>query len=69
VNIEWTHWGGRRHRVFLVEALAGGLELRLLSERLKGYDGEAYVFTPSGLGPDQRRAVWPAPQKLAHPEC
>lgn len=31
-------------RVFLVEALASGLELRLLSKRLENYDGEAFWF-------------------------
>jgi len=31
-------------RVFLVEALSTGLELRLLSERINGYNGEAYFM-------------------------
>jgi hypothetical protein len=41
------------NRVFLVEALETGLELRLLSERLKGYDGEAYLFR---VGLDEEKA-------------
>jgi len=35
---------GLEGRVFLVEALGSGLQLRLLSERLKGYDGNAYFL-------------------------
>jgi hypothetical protein len=48
---------GLTDRVFLVEALATGLELRLLSERIKGYDGEVDIFFPRGLGQDQQNAV------------
>ncbi len=35
---------GLQERVFLVEALSTGLELRLLSKRLANYNGEAYWF-------------------------
>lgn len=38
-----------RNRVFLVEALETGLELRLLSERIKGYNGRVFAFRPYGL--------------------
>lgn len=38
-----------RNRVFLVEALETGLELRLLSERVKGYNGRVFAFRPYGL--------------------
>jgi hypothetical protein len=38
-----------RERVYLVEALGSGLELRALSQRIKEYDGEAYLFQPSIL--------------------
>jgi hypothetical protein len=38
--------------VFLVEALATGLELRLLSERIQGYDGRVFAFQPEGLTDD-----------------
>jgi hypothetical protein len=36
----------RRQRVFLVEALETGLELRHLSKRLAGYSGRARVWMP-----------------------
>ncbi len=37
-----TEFEGLKDRRFLLEALPSGIELRLLSERLKQYDGEAY---------------------------
>jgi hypothetical protein len=37
---------GGRQRVYLVEALETGLELRHLSRRLAGYDGQARVWMP-----------------------
>ncbi len=39
----------KRDRVWLVEALETGLELRLLSERIKGYNGRVFAFRPTGL--------------------
>jgi len=45
---------GLRDRVFLVEALAGGLELRLLSERVHGYRGSVSLVS-TDLNGGQRR--------------
>ena len=39
--IRLDKYEGLKNRVFLVEALAAGLQLRLLSQRLKEYDGVA----------------------------
>jgi hypothetical protein len=59
---EYTHaslvvrldeYEGLRHRVFLVEALRRGLTLTLLSHRLSGTRGGAWLFQPDGLGDDQ----------------
>lgn len=46
-----------RNRVFLVEALETGLELRLLSERIKDYEGRAFAFRPFGLTKGARGRV------------
>jgi uncharacterized protein YycO len=55
--VRLDEYQGLKDRVFLVEALATGLELRLLSERITGYDDEIDIFTPRGLGLDQQDAV------------
>ena len=55
--VRLEQYQGLKDRVFLVEALATGLELRLMSERIKDYNGEVFVFTPSGLGTTQQASI------------
>ena len=50
--VKLDRYKGLRDRVFLIEALATGLEPRLLSKRLKNYDGEAYLLQPLDLNPE-----------------
>lgn len=40
--LRMNEWEGLKDRVFLLEALEGGIELRLLSDRLREYHGEVY---------------------------
>lgn len=54
-----------RERVFLVEALETGLELRLLSERVKDYDGRVFAFRPCGLTLDREERI----KSFALTEC
>lgn len=44
-------------RIFLVEALAAGVQLRLLSERLKNHRGETFWFKPIGLSHSARTRI------------
>jgi len=47
---------GMTDRVYMVEALSGGLKFTLLSERIAGMRGRAYLFQPSCLwGVNQER--------------
>jgi len=39
-------------RVYMVEALAGGLTFTLFSKRVAEYEGEVYLLEPLGLTPD-----------------
>lgn len=48
--VRLDEYAGLRQRVFLVEALAHGLTLTLLSARLESTRGEAWLFHPEGLG-------------------
>ena len=48
---------GLRDRRFLVEALASGVELRLLSRRLRGYRGEAWWFPLKTDYQEKRAAI------------
>jgi hypothetical protein len=52
-------------RVFLVEALATGLELRILSERVRGYRGRVFAWRPASLPEDVQRRV----KSFALKEC
>jgi len=45
-----------RHRVFLLEAMEGGIDLNTLSGRLRHYGGEAWHF-PLKCTADQRRKI------------
>ena len=49
----------RRQRVYLVEALESGPQLRHLSKRLAGYDGVAHVWMPATLTPLRQAAIKP----------
>lgn len=51
--IRLDEYAGLRCRVFLVEALSGGLTLTLLSQRLAETKGGAWLFQPNGLGEEQ----------------
>jgi hypothetical protein len=46
---------GLKNRRFLLEALPSGIELRLLSERLKDYKGEAYWMQLDLTSRDEKR--------------
>lgn len=48
---------GLHERVFLVEALASGVELRLLSRRLADYTGEAWALAPPNLDATRQAAI------------
>lgn len=52
-------------RVFLVEALATGLELRLLSERIQGYNGRVFAFQAQGIIPETQARI----KSFALKEC
>ena len=55
--VRMERYGDLRDTVFLVEALATGLELRRLSQRLEGYAGKAFWFQPSDLTTWQRDMI------------
>ena len=48
---------GLKDRRFLVEALGSGVDLRLLSRRLRGYDGEAWWFPLKSEYREKRSAI------------
>ena len=47
--VRLDRYKGLKDRVFLIEALATGLEPRLLSKRLKHYKGEAFILVPDDI--------------------
>jgi len=53
------------NRVFLVEALANGLQLRLMSYKLEYNKGRAYLFQPAGVSEKQREKI----QEMALIDC
>lgn len=44
-----NEYTGVKEEVFIVEALESGLELRGLWERIQGYNGRVFIFTPVWL--------------------
>jgi len=48
---------GTKDRVTCIEALPGGLQPTLFSERARGFTGEIALFVPDGLTPERQSAI------------
>jgi len=55
--IRISEYAGIKNEVFLVEALATGLELRGLWERIQNYNGRVFIFTPAWITIDRQDKI------------
>lgn len=55
--VRLDEYDGLKDRIFLVEALPSGLELRLASKRIEEYNGCAFHFRPDGITDKQRETA------------